>query len=342
MQCWNCGFENIPGMHACSRCSSALELADVAIEPPRRTAHRAGATALTRLVNRVRAAAESGWNAAERSAQQVRFIPNAADRSVTLAWCVLPGLGHLRAGLRFAGTLFLGLWLLFLLLMVASLATEWSWMCLAAMIAVHGLSITTLWAMALANYSLLKRALCGLLIYALLVLWVYMPLRWLCLRILVPLPTTTLMSCDAFSSGDGLLAYGPWLRPKTFERGALVAYHIGASTGEVVVRRGIGLDRVIGVAGDRVTMANGKLCVNGLPPKRNLAPLGYVPPTSSLDIQLADQQYCILPTRLRIDNAQGHTALAEVYRRVALVEHDDIIGRVFFRLRPWSHFGWTK
>ena len=339
MQCWNCGFENIPGLAACARCASALSLAAVAVEPPRASRwrvlthlHRLAYGIPLHLPNPRNLAAVLQWLCPEE-------LPTRA-----LAWSIIPGLGHIRYGQRPFGKTVLIVWLILLVLALVCVATPWMEVCIWLMVAVHALVIVSLFSGNLCWERLLIRALVGLVVFFALDLGLYWPARWFCGRFLVPIPLMNVPAPGVLANGDGLLASGPWLRPATFQRGALVFYAIRESSGgehnhAAVIRAGHGVDRIVGVAGDHVQLHGRGLLVNGTPPALALGPLVPQVPPGDLDVTLREGEYAIVPSQLEAQ-MYGLTAIpSDALLSLVVVPDDDVIGPVLCRIRPLSRFG---
>ena len=138
MRCFNCQFENMPGITVCGRCNSRLDLEKVEFEPPRASSIRA-ITHFQTCWYKVKQAF-SGL----RNIRIPRFIRRPEPISGKgLAWSIIPGLGHLKTQRRRTGKILLGLWLVFLLLMFLSIGTTWTTFWIMCMIAVHTYAIMT-------------------------------------------------------------------------------------------------------------------------------------------------------------------------------------------------------
>lgn len=133
------------------------------------------------------------------------------------------------------------------------------------------------------------------------------------------------------------------MRPASFTRGAIVLYRIhDLASGGVIVQAGNGVNRVVGVPGDRVTHKNGMLSINGAPPDEQYAPLGRLLAIGDLDITLKPRQYAVFTTYGRtaaFPHRLNRHAAETIARRLSVVSYDDILGRVILRLRPFSRFG---
>ena len=345
MQCWNCGFENIPGLKACARCASALSLDGIDVEPLRSSALHL-TTHMERASNRVRSifpfyARLIGWLA--------RPFPVLAELLAYLRswrvilWSLVPGLAQIKTRRPKSGRVLLSIWLALLLLAIGSIGTDWTWYLVSAMVLTHAVSVTMLLAEQLAFENLFIRAAFGVCLFFSLSYALYQPVTWFLSRfyqpVVMPRPSGTILS-----AGDGILCQGPWRRPAHFARGDLVAYVVQPYQGHAFyVSQGIGLDRVVGTPGDHIQIHEGCLLVNGAVPVNERGPLGSVPARfPDLDIQLADGEYAIVPSTF---NCSYHGAPAwpmGLARQLTAIPYDDVIGRVVLRIHPLSRFGRIK
>ncbi|MCB9858785.1 MAG: hypothetical protein H6818_24155 [Phycisphaerales bacterium] len=257
-----------------------------------------------------------------------------------LARTALPGLGHIHIGHRVAGWMFLSIWLTFLLL---SLLTLPSWVTpwfLSGAVATHAAAVISVLAVELSFERIAMRILFGVLLFVALRQLVYAPIGGLAQLFWVPIIVPdNLVPGPVTQAGDGLVYEGRWLRPEQFERGDLVFYQIPATTGnQFYSLEGFGLDRIVGVPGDEVSVKGGDLLVNGKAPRPEEMPIGSTSSLPDLDFVVSKGQYVILPTRLSF---QTHNVSIrdEMILRVSLPPSDFILGRVLFRLQPWSRFG---
>ncbi len=340
MQCVNCGFENIPGMQQCVRCQSSLDLAEAVVAPPRAGRYRAG----TRL--------RQGWNGLRlRLKDLTQALPRWRPRSGPLdhvAWealvqsAVLPGLGLICRGRRLAGWLLLGAWLGCITSAVALYGSQaGAWLLMGA-VAAHGMAILAHLGPGLAELTTLGRMWRGGMVFAVLALAVYLPPQILLGRFYVPLQVPAGMPANpVLRAHETVFREGPWRRPERYARGDLVFYRIHAQQhGGVYVRQGHGLDRVVGLPGDQVTVTGGEVLVNGMPPARGL--LGAVSGLPDLSYTVGPDEYFILPTMAGLQQLHGPLAdqqVTPVLLRVSRVRSDDVLGRVVFRTFPWSRWG---
>lgn len=336
MRCLNCGFENMPGLEACARCGSSLELGDVSVIPGRASTLRLR-TRFDRFWNRI-------------SAVMTRMlhlrIPSWLPRSRTpmlwpaLARTALPGLGHIHTGQRFAGWAFLSIWLVFLLLGLLTLpswSTPWFF---SAAVATHAAAVTSVLAVELSFERIGLRVLFGILLFIALRQLVYAPIGGFVELFWVPINVPGgLLAGPVTQAGDGVIYEGRWLRPDTFARGDLVFYRIPATVGDHFYSlEGLGLDRIVGVSGDVVSVNKGKLLVNGHPPEAGEMPIGNTSWLPDLYMVVSQGHYAILPTRISFQT-HNMSVRDDMIRQVSMTPGDHILGRIRFRLQPWSRFG---
>lgn len=328
----------MPGARLCARCSSSLDLDGVTIEPPRAARHNA-ATAIRRAGYRLR-----WWlpNFTRLWSYLGILIPEPIDGRALL-WSFLPGLGHLKTGRLLWGRALLSTWIGCFVLMILSVGTNWARFMLAGMVAVHALAIVTLFAANLAFERLPMRAAFGLVVFLTIQFFVYEPCVWFSSRFLVTTPIGHNPSGSPVREGDGLLCEGPWIRPTAFARGDIVLYRVNDFGGHgVIVRAGYGVNRVVGVPGDRIARMNGVLTVNGERPGESYVPLGRLPALGDFDFSLGRREYAVFTAVERagvVPFPVSQVFTETLVRQLSVVSHDDVMGRVILRLRPFSRFG---
>jgi hypothetical protein len=342
MRCWSCEFENLPGLGSCARCGSSLELAQVAIEPPRASP--------LRLVTR---AGRAGRRVFARTPdfraiwQALRHITPEPISGSALAWSIIPGLGHRFTGRRRLGRILLPIWCGLLALAILSLGGRLAWWFLSLAIATHAVAILSLFAANLAYERLLLRLAFGAVVYIGLRLLLYQPILWFGGRFLDLLPLNNITAGPMIAEGDWAFFAGPWLRPESFDRGDLVVYVVGADeSGGVRIAPGYGFDRIVGVPGDLVQIRDGQLLVNNAQPPPTQGPLGVVPAGLWLELHLGPEEYAILPSRLRLrtygEPRDRQSLVHSAFCQLTRVPAERIEGRALLRIRPLSRFGRFK
>ncbi len=261
---------------------------------------------------------------------------------VTLAISILPGLGHAREGRRRTGAFLLGIWSVLILLVAAYAGSGFAWFLGAAALGFHCMVLSLLLAPALAGMTLGGRLRFGLLIYLALVLLLYGPAILVARGCVGVLPIHGIRAAAPLADGDVILYTGRWLRPARWMRGDLVVYRVhGAARSGVVVRSGFGVDRIIGVPGDRLSYHDGTLTVNGAPVPAAGMPIGGLVGFPEFDMSLDAGEYAVLPSALRWQ-AHGANVHAVIERLVILasrLSEEDLAGTAWWRLRPWGRFG---
>lgn len=339
MQCVNCSFENMPGMSTCTRCGSVLQLGDICVQPPRASRHRA-ATRVQRVLHPLRARVAR----LHLSRRQLTWLLPEPVSLPALLWSIIPGLGHLKIRRPRLGWCILSAWLFLMLLAVLSLGTAWHSFFWNGMVATHLVAIVSLFAASLSYERLLVRALFGLVIFVGLHLVLYQPAAWAGSHVCVLLPVPRIGANNTVRKGDILLYQGSWMRPDSFRHGDLVAYRIEAWQQDgYYVQAGLGLDRIVATPGDHVRVTDGVLYVNGAPLPPDRGTLGALPELNDFEAEVGSGEYLILPTCLDVRLGGEQARNRGIYQRligsVSLVRHEDVLGRIWFRLRPLKRFG---
>ncbi len=339
MQCWNCDFENFPGAQACARCASSLELGHVDVTPPR-AARLHTATKLTRVGNRLRAKLPdlaALW-------RRTRILtPEPVDWRA-LAWSLIPGLGHIKTRRLRLGMILLPAWIVMFVITLATVGLSWNSYPLTGMVAIHAVAFLSLFAANIAYEGILMRSLFGLVVFVGVRLLLYNPVISLGAQFLTVVHVDTTRHGAVVAADDALLCEGAWMRPATFRRGDIVLYRIeDFQEAGFIVRRGMGVNRIVGVPGDHVKLSDGALLVNGVPPEEDEMPFGGRVPPNDLNLQLGPRSYVVFTTFSRLNAFRGargrNRPPASLFRHLSVVRQDNIVGRVVVRLRPFSRFG---
>lgn len=337
MQCPSCQFENLPGVAACARCQSVLAPVEVAVVPRRASVLRITTRAL-RL-----------WYPLRGAVAPLRIpLPRSPILLMEpLPWgavlrTLIPGWGHRHLGQRRVGTCLLALWACLILAAILMVATPWANHLLFGAVSVHALAFIMLMAANLCWERMIWRCAFGAALGAVLYFFIYGAITGTASRFICPYVLQNLRTNPLVATGDGLLAYGPWLKPKRFERGDLVLYEIPASAAPgYLVRAGYGLDRILALPGEHICYAKGQFTVNGQPLPDGVAPLASPPVLPKYEATLGMDEYGILSSLLdlRIAPQRGATVPLGLVHDLVIVRHDRVMGRVFWRLRPWARFG---
>ena len=330
----------MPGLSACARCNSRLELEGLDVEPPRASRLRA-ATQLTRAGNRLRLRLPD----VRRLWRSLGIVtPEPVDWRA-LAWSFVPGLGHLKSGRPVLGRVFLSLWIVLAGLAFLSIGTWRAGYLLAGMVAVHAVAVVSLFAANVLYENFVVRAAFGLAVFLGIHYYVYRPAVWLGSRFCMVVRIGAVPRNGAIEQGDGLLCAGPWLRPEAFARGDLVIYQIGEfQLGPLVVLPGIGVDRVAGVPGDHIAWSDRELLVNGVPHPEGAGSIARMFTLEEFEVRLAPGEYAIFPTQLQSRGFGRYWLRNQVLseyaiRHLGVIRHDVVFGRVLLRVQPFSRFG---
>lgn len=260
-----------------------------------------------------------------------------------LAWSIIPGLGHLRIRQPHLGWSLLCIWLTLLLLALVSLGAFSHSFFWSGVIVTHAVAFVSLFAASLSYERFLIRALFGAMVFAALHFLLYRPITQAASNLYALLPVPQIGANEVVTQGDVLLYSGQWLRPTLFGRGDLVAYRVNElQESGYYIRAGFNFDRIIGAPGDRVQATGGVILVNGDPLDADCQPLA----DSSLrdfDLTVGSGHYLILPTcldvRLPAGGGPNRAARQQLLRSICIVRHNDVLGRIMFRLRPLKRFG---
>lgn len=339
MQCINCGFENIPGMDICVHCQSRLILGDVAVVPPR--ASWVHSPTRWRQV----------WYRSRLELRRVaeafgtRWVTNwSTDVSDAIMGSLIPGLGLIRKGIGLLGWPLLIVWSAVLLATLASIGTLPYVFWVSGLATIHTLGMVAAMRPLLRFESTVWRAGFGVLCFLILRFGAYGSVEWVGSGLYVPLSLQGVVPTQVFRNGDSILYDGRWLRPDSFRRGDLVVFRIRGVddlTGGgywFVVPEGLAVDRVVGVPGDRVDFVDGALRVNGEPAASFAYPLASLQRYGNVSVTLGPVEYAIFPSTVPFA-IHGQVPVGPIIERLVHVSSDDILGRVIFRLHPWSNFG---
>lgn len=335
MECRNCSFQNTPGLALCVRCQSRLDLSGVDYLPPRAR----GSPAWRGLKWRVGTWAQRADEQIDRAAKRVHAAVHPDVEWGTLAWSVIPGLGHLRLGRRVTGWSFFVLWCLALLLALANAGTALGWLLVAVALGFHCTVVALLLARPLAEVSLIRRLQVGLLTYLVLVGCVYGPLLLAGRQIVRVVPMQGIRPNGLLANGDVIACTGNWTRPRAFELGDVVVYHVrGMNRGNVRVMEGLGVDRIVGLPGETISWDGNELHITGAQQQRRM-PLGELSGVPAFDLTIGPHQFAIIPSVLQWYVHGNPVALGPMVAATACVEEEDIVGQALWRLRPWAGFG---
>lgn len=334
MECPNCQFQNVPGMRACARCQSTLDLSSVQIEPP-----RAGVRVLPTSVRQAsfRGGLALG-NGLRRAGRSIKVHPDL--NMGALARSVIPGWGHRRLGYRRFGWGATAAWLFLAFVAFFMQGGPGGWTAYFVLVGWHSFVVSLILANALRDASMRRRVVVGILAYALLNGLIYLPAGLLMRQFVVPFTAAGIASGPVLRNGDVVLRTGPWLGPGLLDRGDVVVYRfirlqVG---GHANAQGGFGIDRVLAVPGDEVSMGSEGVRVNGTLLAKDAGPLRPILlPTFTTTVP--EGSYLILPSVLQI-HLQGDQSLRDaLIRSVCLVPASEIDGKVLCRTRPFARAG---
>lgn len=339
MECPNCQFQNIPGLRACARCQSLLNLAGVPVDPPRAAARM--------LPARVR---HAGFRARLRVARTCGRSGRAANRlfhpdvdAEAVLSSVVPGLGHWRLGHRWFASLAMLVWLVLLSAAVYLRGGDGGWPAYFLLVGWHGFVVSLILTTPLRELPVHRRIRVGLVLYLILNFGIYLPAGYVISRFAATFPVRGMLSGNVLREGDVLLRTGAWNRPAQFSRGDLVVYWMrGGGVGDHThMQSGYGIDRILAVPGDEVSFEPDGVRVNGVLLGDEQGPLMSMDvPRMAFDVP--EGKYVILPSALWITFRGDPTVRDQLIERVCRVKAEDVRGRVFWRTRPWERFGGVR
>ena len=337
MQCLNCGFENIPGLHQCARCQSNLSFADVVVEPPRRKRTLLGwfANHAWRLGHSLRLGSQGIGIA----------LGKARPRSATvesLALSIIPGLGQIHGGQRKLGKVILIAWLLAAAMALLLVETANGWLAYGAVLSIHSVAIALVLAMPMQQKPFVVRILVGLGVFLILHFVLYGSVRYVLGGFITPAQVTGAAANGVVAKGDVLAYKGSFLARPGYARCDLVFYQLVANNdiGHMAVQQnGVGLDRIIGQAGDVVSFDKGKVFVNGKELPKEAMPLRPMDALTG-QVQAGPDEFIIVPSLMQWQvHGMPPDAVARTVKAYLIVKKQDILGKVFWRLHPVSRFG---
>ncbi|QEH38701.1 hypothetical protein OJF2_73070 [Aquisphaera giovannonii] len=346
MQCPSCRFENMPGLDACGRCGTSLTLAGSAIDvnPPRASR---SARQMRRLVNRkpvyrakdaarsvrgglLGAIAADGW-----------FTPPPPG---TIRRLIVPGLAQIHAGNVTWGWLYLGSYAVFLLLGLLRWGSTDGPIFIGLAISAHASSVVS----ALMREHAVDRR--KLFLFTLFVTTILYALLSVVLRGIAA-PLALMADSRPFAAGDVLLVNNWAFAITGPRRGDVVVTRPSVNSRREVTdpMRAGGhrrdylednqvIDRVIGLAGDRVVWEDGRLSINGEPV--SWTPLVPDRLPARMEIEVPEHYLLVLPTMTAAAAQRGSSA--EFWKVAGLIDPGDVEGGVWLRIAPLSRFRFIR
>ena len=188
---------------------------------------------------------------------------------------------------------------------------------LAMLMSIHTSSILYMNRRLTPAVELWKRIVWSLVVFALVSLLVYQPLRrYVERRWFIPLRV-----------GERVLVVKTCTSPAIIKRGAWVAYRINTSRGDrIQVEEGYGVSKVLGVAGDRISFQPNGFSINGEMQPRH----SYMPAKGNLVV--ADGSWFIWPDLTISGHGEVGADITEnTITALAMVPKSNFIGVVFNR-----------
>jgi signal peptidase I len=346
MQCFNCRFENMPGITVCGRCGTSLQVATAVIDvnPPRA---RPWKKRLRRLlpVNqaaiKVRDASSVATKRVKAAAQDVGMpVP-----PVRLLWRLLvPGLAHFHLGQRYRGWAFLGAYLAFLALTLLFWGTTPGSFFLGLAFSAHASSALDVLFQCPGHIR--SRLIMAAVVMTVLGLAVYVPAA----RGLGQIVDTRAFTADIgpFAAGDMILfnraAYS-WSSPKPgnvvlfdLPMDVTISVHVdGHRTDRIQTHEAI--DRILAGPGAEVVLNDGELLIDGNKAIYDSLSSLRVP---NFTVTVPEGHYLILPTMLGSVQADQRLSSAAIWKFMSVVPRGRIVGKVHFRHQPLTRFWWIR
>jgi hypothetical protein len=337
MQCVSCRFENMPGVSACGRCGSPLGLQTLAVDmqPPRAGAWSKRLRRWTPFRSVYYGARDAGRATARTAWFQDVLQGTALGTPMgVLGRLIFPGWAHLYLGQQALGRMFLGSWLVLLLLVFLLYGSTPGSIFLGLVFSVHIASCASV--LRLGSIRAWAFWCCVVLASALLLVGVYLPVGWLVSRVVTPVQVQ--IDTAPFEAGDVVLCSPLLQRFRVPRTGDVVLYNHRTGIrlplpppqhGYLVVPPGQRIDRILAEAGDRVYWKDGRLTVNDQPSP--LQPLNPEARPPNLTLTVPAGRYLIMPT---VGLTRPDGLPEQQWRDLCLVPAGDIEGRVLLRSHP--------
>jgi hypothetical protein len=349
MECPNCTFQNMPGVKACLRCSTLLDLSSVDYIPPRGSKNP--------IVRSLQSTGDSVAAGARSLADTFRTVSNAIRPTERFydslrvpikhaLWALIPGMPHATSaseGRRLFGRVVLGSWLLIVTLALYFYGSGVSAFYYYLAISIHSFSFAMIFSDNLSGKPATERLAVSIASYIVTVCCVYGPLLVVTRGLFQTVQISNMRPGNPMIDDDVLLYAGNWIRPSSYSRGDIVIARLDPETfrGNFFVA-GMNIDRLIGLPGDRVESKNSTLSVNGIELTQDQLPLGSMLP--DFDFVVPPGRFFVPPSALlwQVHGQDVAAQMIAMYVEAGLLSADHLRGRVLFRLRPWSRFGQIK
>ncbi|MGB9625241.1 MAG: hypothetical protein ACPMAQ_10300 [Phycisphaerae bacterium] len=343
MQCPSCGFQNLPGLQQCARCTSRLSLDGVDVTPYRAgdpwarwrrlRLRRQRRTLFTeRVADLWDRLMRWGYRAGARSPEAVP----SAERIFWVGASIIPGLGQIVSRRRLRGWCILAGYGLALVASVLFMSSAWT-LFTAIALSVHTYAVTDCIFHRAGYVRRITTIVTSLVVFVALVLGPYRGATWLLGGFAQVEQLTADTRSTLLQAGDVLLLDGRWNRPR-YAPGDIVSYRIEdygrAHGGEGwYIVGGVLIDRILAGPGDHVVCKDGRLTVNGKPPAEGRGLLAPVDLPNDLDIVVEKDQFFIYPSLVHV-RAPRDRPVANMCLRVSFVPAERIRGKVRMIISP--------
>lgn len=342
MECPSCGFQNLPGLQSCARCTSSLEFEGVDVNPYRSSDH-------WKRMRRIRLAlARSSFLARILGIPYILMSWVRMDctlsiqRMTATIASIVPGFGLILLGQRRKGLWILGIYALLLLALV--LFSYYDVVLISA--AVLGLHTYAVVLCLFHKCEYIPRFIafcCGMLVFGTLYSFIY-PAAFYALGGIGQLQTIVNVTPNHyFEDRDILLLEGRWIASGAYHAGDIVSYNMEGASGQGwYIPGGVSIDRILAVPGDHVTCKKGRMLINNRPLSREHGMLVPRRLPNDYDKTIPQGYFFIYPT---LPPAQYHNLpnaeKVEVTMRsqISLVPEERIRGRVYMIISPLNRIG---
>ena len=329
----------MPGVAACGRCGSRLDLERAAIEvhPPRATARQKQLRRLFRLgpaSARIRDAARAAFDGTrgllDRS--EVTFPPAAV-----LLRCIVPGWAQFYLGDVLLARCLVGAYVPLVFLGLVLFGSYPGAILVGIAVSIHASSVVAM----LLRYGTSQpaRMLVAMLVLVVLAVGVYGPALWAMTR--VALPITVQDAAAPLAEGDIVLVNQLTYSMRRPALGDVVLFRtlefsIPASPGvnQMQYRGGDQIDRILAGPEATVEWRNGELRIGG--EESTVRPLNPARMPTAFSLRVPAGCYLIFPsTQPNVNMVQR----PDFWKRIALVDADSIQGTAYWRSQPLLRIG---
>jgi signal peptidase I len=344
MQCRSCGFENMPGIESCARCTSPLGLATMTLDlhPPR-------ARKWQKRVRRVMPKGKIRYAVRDRlrhagadiAAARVRWGGPMAPRA--MIWrSIIPGWTHFRAGQQHRARLFLWSYLACLLPGLLLIGTGMGSLLLGFAFSIHASAFADMLSQYLPTRDFRSMMINSILAMFAIAIFIYLPIWWAMSRI-AAVRTIQISDGPTLVEGDVVLVNRSLHRSRWPQPGSVVLYDLpflqlqGTPLGHerrLMNYEGERVDRVVAVGGDKVLWKNNQLYINGR--LSSLQPLNPSTLPREISFTASPGSLVILPSTTP---PLGPPLSSQEFASISCISPGQIEGTVYFRLHPLSRIG---